>query len=174
VREAAVISAGSLATFGYGLLRYGAGPQAGSVAFTSLVTGQLLHALSCRSETHTIFDRRHLEPNPYLAGALGASLGLQALTLVVPGLRSFLGMTPLSLLDLLVSGSGAVLPLIINETMKRPLLSGDNSSPEAGGDRACPRGRIGSSAASCLVCEGCAAPAGITSQGVPTGSEVSG
>jgi Ca2+-transporting ATPase len=66
----------------------------------------------------SIFDRQELPPNPYLKWALGGSFALQALTLVVPGLRSLLGITPIGLLDGLVIGGSAVLPFIVNESTK--------------------------------------------------------
>ncbi len=117
--EASTISAGTLAAYGYGVLRYGQGPQASSMAFTNFVTAGLLHAISHRSETHSIFDADRLEPNNYLTIALTASLGVQSLTLFVPGLRSFLGMSPLGPIDLAVSIGTAVAPLLINEATKK-------------------------------------------------------
>ena len=132
--EASTISAGTLAAYGYGVLRYGQGPQASSMAFTNFVTSGLLHAISHRSETHSIFDAERLEPNNYLTIALTASLGVQSLTLFVPGLRSFLGMTPLNPFDLLVSVGTAVAPLLINEATKKisappPVLNGNTTAP---------------------------------------------
>jgi Ca2+-transporting ATPase len=38
--------------------------------------------------------------------------------MVVPGLRNFLGVTPLSLVDAAVIGASAVLPFIGNEAIK--------------------------------------------------------
>jgi Ca2+-transporting ATPase len=116
--EASTLSAGTLAAYGYGVMRYGQGPQASSMAFTNFVTAGLLHAISHRSETHSIFDPERLEPNKYLTIALTGSLGLQSLTLFVPGLRSFLGMGPLNVLDLAVSIGTAVAPLLVNEATK--------------------------------------------------------
>jgi Ca2+-transporting ATPase len=132
--EASTISAGTLAAYGYGVLRYGQGPQASSMAFTNFVTAGLLHAISHRSETHSIFDADRLERNNYLTIALTASLGVQSLTLFVPGLRSFLGMTPLNPFDLLVSVGTAVAPLLINEATKKiaappPVLNGSTTAP---------------------------------------------
>lgn len=46
--EAALLYAGSFGAYGYGMMRYGRGAQAGSMAFLSLTMGQLIHALSCR------------------------------------------------------------------------------------------------------------------------------
>ncbi len=123
--EAAVLSAGALGAYGYGILRYGYGPKAGTMAFTSLTLGQLLHALSCRSETHSLLDplqapqKPPLQPNPYLYLAIGGSIALQGLTLMIPGLRRLLGITPISVLDGLVAGGSALIPLAVNELTKK-------------------------------------------------------
>ena len=116
--ESSIITTSSLAAYGYGLLRYGAGARAGSLAFQSLTFAQLLHAFSCRSDHRSIFNRQHLPPNPALNWAVGGSLALQVLTLIVPGLRNFLGVTPLSLIDAAVLGTSAMLPFLVNETRK--------------------------------------------------------
>jgi Ca2+-transporting ATPase len=117
--EAGIISAGALAAYGYGVLRYGIGPKAGSVAFHGLTIGQLLHAICCRTERHSIFDKEKPPPNRYLDLALGSSLAMQVLTMIIPGLRRFLGLTPLGILDATVVGVSALLPLLINETTKK-------------------------------------------------------
>jgi Ca2+-transporting ATPase len=116
--ESSIITGGSMAAYGYGLFRYGAGARAGSLAFQSLTIGQLLHAFSCRSRHKSIFDRQQLPPNPSLSWAVGGSLVLQILTMIVPGLRNFLGVTPLSLLDAAVIGASSVLPFVANEARK--------------------------------------------------------
>jgi Ca2+-transporting ATPase len=132
--EASTISAGTLAAYGYGVLRYGQGPQASTMAFTNFVTAGLLHAISHRSETHSIFDAERLAPNKYLTIALTSSLAVQSLTLVVPGLRSFLGMGPLSPLDMVVTVGSAIAPLLINEATKKVavpslVLNGSTTAP---------------------------------------------
>ncbi len=135
--EGAVISAGSLAAYGYGIMRYGIGPQAGTLAFSSLTTGQLLHSLSCRSEEHSLFSREKLPPNKYLNVALAGSFAVQILAMTVPGIRSLLGVTPLGVFDGLVVGAAALLPLFVNEITKtvpmaeRQLLANKNSGIEA-------------------------------------------
>ena len=116
--ESAVISAGALGVYGYGLAKYGAGPSASGLCFTALTIGELLHALSCRSETHSLFQRTSLPPNPYLTYALGGSMGLQMLTLIVPGLRGFLGLSPMTALDSVVVACGELGTLLINELRK--------------------------------------------------------
>ncbi len=118
LRESAVLSAGSLGAYGFGIARYGQGPQAGTMAFLSLTMGQLLHALTCRSQTRTIFEGRKGPPNQYLTTALIGTFALQAIALVVPGLRGLLGIARIGAMDSLVVAGGAVLPLFANEAIK--------------------------------------------------------
>jgi Ca2+-transporting ATPase len=118
VYESAVISGGALTAYGYGLMRYGVGARAAGLAFHSLTIAQLLHAVSCRSKTRTIFDREKLPPNRYLSAALVGSLALQVLSPFTPGLKSLLGLTPPTLLDAAIIGGSALIPLFINETTK--------------------------------------------------------
>jgi len=117
--ESAMISATTLGAYGYGIARYGRGARAGTMAFMTLTTGQLLHAISCRSEKLSIFDKERLPSNRYLNAALGGSLALQALTIAVPGLRGLLGTTTINLTDAMVIGGSALLPLVANEATKR-------------------------------------------------------
>ncbi len=124
--EAGVLTTGALAAYSYGLRRYGAGPQAATLAFHSLVTAQLLHALSCRSDHLGWFSGERLPPNPYLTWAVGGSLALQVLTMFVPGVRSLLGLAPVGLLDLLVVGAAGLVPLLVNEATK-PETPGETS-----------------------------------------------
>ena len=113
-----MLSAGALGAYGYGIMRYGMGARASTMAFMSLTSGQLLHAISCRSEQHSIFDKDRLPPNKYLNAAIAGSLSLQVLSMAVPGLRSLLGITPISLIDGLVIGGSAAIPLLVNESTK--------------------------------------------------------
>jgi P-type Ca2+ transporter type 2C len=119
--ESAVLSMGALEAYGYGLLRYGMGPHANTLTFMSLTMGQLLHAISCRSTTHSLFDTEPLPVNPTLTLAVGGSLVLHLLAILVPGLRGLLGLTPLTMLDSLVVGQSALLPLMVNELTKKHL-----------------------------------------------------
>ncbi|MGF1589214.1 MAG: cation-translocating P-type ATPase [Pleurocapsa sp.] len=114
--EAGIISLGTLAAYGYALVNYGIGDRASTIAFMSLVAGQLLHALSCRSSQP--FWQVKLQPNHYLTLALGISLSLQFICLIVPGLGSLLNLTTINWLDVAVVGIAALLPLIINEVTK--------------------------------------------------------
>jgi Ca2+-transporting ATPase len=130
-REAITLTAGTLGAYGYGLARYGAGPQASTLAFTTVVAGQMFHAWSCRSDTHGLFTPRPLPPNPYLKLALGATAGLQALALSAPGLRSLLGTAPLGPLDLGAVLTGACVPFLVNEAAKRPTGAREYKAPPA-------------------------------------------
>lgn len=125
--EATTLSAGALAAYGYGLIRYGAGPQAGTLAFMGLTSAQLLHAVSCRSERHHVFGKERLPPNSYLRIAIGGSLAVQVAAALIPGLRQFLGIGPIGLLDGAVIGGAALLPFIINEATK-PAVSAPNGN----------------------------------------------
>ena len=118
--EAAALTAGSLGAYGYGLMRYGPGPKAGTLAFMSLTLAQLLHAQSCRSETHGLFSAERLPENRWLSGALIGSAALQLSTALLPPLRGLLGTTLIMPADALVVGVAASLPYLGIEAMKRP------------------------------------------------------
>ena len=123
--EAGTLSAGSLAAYGYGIIRYGIGPRAGTLAFTSLTAGQLLHAISCRSEKTGIFSGVERPPNRYLQAALAGSFALQLMAMLLPGTRRLLGLAPLGFLDIGVAGIGAVAPLLVNEATKDKKYGGN-------------------------------------------------
>lgn len=127
--EATAITAGTMASYLYALSRYGAGPRASTQAFTTLSFAQLLHALSCRSDSRSLFVPGALPHNRYLTLALGASLGVQALAAFVPGLRALLGTTALGPVDAAVAAAGALLPLLVNETTKTLTLSHQEEQP---------------------------------------------
>lgn len=118
-REGGIITAGAMGTYLYGFLRHGPGARASSLAFITLVWAQLLHAVSCRSETVAIFDRERIPPNHYLTWALLGSFAFQSSTLAVPKLRRLLGVGAITITDRLIAGAGAVLPLLANEAWKQ-------------------------------------------------------
>ena len=125
-QEGALLSAATLGAYGYGLSRYGMGPRAGTLAFNSLVFGQLLHTLSCRSDHETIFGG-NLPPNRMVNLAVGGSIVVQILTMLLPGLRAILGMTPIGLADMAVVAGTSVLPLLINEATKKKAAAAKRS-----------------------------------------------
>lgn len=118
VREGATLAAGALGAYGYGVARHGAGARAGTIAFDTLVLGQMLHALFCRSDRHRTFFDPALPHNRQLTLAIVSSLALQAGAHLVPGLRRLLGIAPLGLADMAAIGAGALLPLLLNELSK--------------------------------------------------------
>lgn len=117
-REGVVLTAGALAAYGWGRARYGAGPHANTLAFTALTSAQLLHAISARSEYHSIFDREHLPKNVWIPLTLGGSLGAQILVELIPGARKILGTTRVSALDWMVAAGVALGTLLVNEGIK--------------------------------------------------------
>ncbi|MCS6842736.1 MAG: HAD-IC family P-type ATPase [Caldilineales bacterium] len=116
--EGALLTASSLGAYAYGLARYGAGPQANSLAFVALTTAQLLHAITCRSECNCIFSGRPYPRNPYLPLAIGASMALQGIAVLLPGLRGILGTGRLGLADWALSLALGAVPFVVNETRK--------------------------------------------------------
>jgi Ca2+-transporting ATPase len=79
-----------------------------------------MHALICRKEEHHDGIVRAAKPNPYLSWAVGGSLGFQALTLSVPPLRRFLGLSALGVADLAVVTAGALVPMVVNRLANAP------------------------------------------------------
>jgi Ca2+-transporting ATPase len=109
--EAGVIAAGAFGAGLYAALRYGcASPQARTVTFGSLVTAQLLHALNYRSN-HNEGERTG---RPIVPAVIGASLAAQAAAMLLPGLRSVLGVATVDILDIVAMIAGGVLPFFIN------------------------------------------------------------
>lgn len=66
--------------------------------------GVFLHAFLYRSTT---------APTRLLGGAVGGSLALQALGMILPPLRRLLGLTPLTLGGWALAGGAAAAPLIV-------------------------------------------------------------
>jgi Ca2+-transporting ATPase len=119
LREGALLAAGPLAAGLYGAARYGAGsPQSRTLAFGSLVTAQLLHAITCRSTQQGIFGPGEIQPNPYLTKTLMLSGASQAAALLIPGLRQLMGITRLDPASILIGAAAGVAPFLIRELEK--------------------------------------------------------
>jgi Ca2+-transporting ATPase len=116
--EGTLITASTLAAYGWGLLRYRLGPYAGSMAFTTLTAAQLLHSFNCRSGKYSIWDSQGLAANPYMPLAVGGGLTLQLMATYLPGLRTLLGTVPLGALDLAVTAVAAGVPFLASEVLK--------------------------------------------------------
>ena len=121
-RDAAILAASTLGAYGLAAWRHGIGAQASTVAFATLTTSQLLHALACRSETRS--GLADLGQNPLMVGALGGTLALQVASVTVPVLRGLLGTTPLGLADWTVVAAGSTAPLAMRELVKAATAGG--------------------------------------------------
>ena len=86
--------------------------------FGSLVTAQMLHAITCRSATGSVFGSERLPPNPVLSRILFGSAVAQSAALLVPGIRNLLGVGPIGAADALVTLAGGVMPFALAETLK--------------------------------------------------------
>jgi Ca2+-transporting ATPase len=117
--DGGMITAATLVAYLYGLGRYGPGPRAKTMAFMTMTSAQLLHALTARSEAPLkLFGRSHLRSNPWLTRTVLLSLAAQAATLFPP-LRGLLRTAPLSLIDLGVVLAAGTTPALAREAMKR-------------------------------------------------------
>ncbi len=110
-RDAALIAGSTLLAQSAGRARWGAGP-AGTMAFTTLTTAQLLQALRCRARPGAVPDGRSVLL-PVTAGSLLA----QAATLALPPLRRLLGLTPLPPLAWAIAVGSAALPILVSELL---------------------------------------------------------
>ena len=119
LRQSLVVSAGTLSVYGYSMMRYGPGANASTNSFMTLTLAQLLHAISCRSETTTVMDDLNgRKTNPALNSAIGVSLGLQVLAATFPPLRTLLRLSPITPVDWLAILAGSAVPFVINEAGK--------------------------------------------------------
>ncbi len=123
--DAAAITAATLASFAFGLARYGPGPRARTLAFTTLTSSQLVYALAMRS--HRPLAAGGLPANPALRRAIALSLAAQAGTLVFPPLRAVLRTAPLGIADLVVAAATSVFPLAFRESIKMISHDGQRS-----------------------------------------------
>jgi Ca2+-transporting ATPase len=117
--DGGLMTAASFAAFLYGLSRYGASPQARTIAFMTLTGSQLAYALTARSDSR-ITDPQ-LRANRLLTGVALGSLSLQAGTVLLPPLRGILRTAPLSPVDWAVVAGTAALPALIREMTKPPV-----------------------------------------------------
>lgn len=121
--EGAMLTAGAMSVYAYGIRRHGLSPQAQTVSFVSLATAQLLHAFSTRSEKHNIFDTNPSPKNPFIPLSVGGGIALTVLMQVVPAARRVFGSTPMPAIDWAIASLGAVGPLLANEMVKAARFS---------------------------------------------------
>lgn len=129
VGESAAIATGSLVAYGLGMLRHGVGPIAQSMAFWSLITGQLMHVPLARAGSHPATRYGRSVSRSFVLG-LGASVLLQAAVLVFPPIRALLGVSTLGLADGLITLAAAASPIAAIE-LQRLVSNGALPAPEA-------------------------------------------
>jgi len=118
--DGGMITAATLAAYLYGIARYGPGPRARTLAFMTMTSGQLLYALSARSDSPlTIVGNSRLHSNPWLVRTVVLSLAAQAGTVLFPPLRALLRTTPIGLADAGVILTAAATPVLAREALKR-------------------------------------------------------
>jgi Ca2+-transporting ATPase len=116
--ESALLTASALACYALGARRYGLGPRARTMAFLNLTTAQLLATVSARSLTHGFLEESWLPRATLVPFAVGAGLGLEILSIGVPGLRRLLGTAPLTTGDLAMTGGLALASFTAIESAK--------------------------------------------------------
>jgi P-type Ca2+ transporter type 2C len=115
--DATVMAGAGMASYVYGLGRYGANGGAGTMAFQTLTGAQLLHAFSSRSEAHSALDWGR-PSNPWLGLSVLTGFGVQLLSTVVPPLRRVLGTVPLRAGDIALSWGLAGGSFVLGEIVK--------------------------------------------------------
>jgi Ca2+-transporting ATPase len=117
--DGGMIAVAALASYLYGLGRYGPGPKAKTMAFMTLTSAQLMYALSARSEAPlSILGRSRLRSNPWLMRTVAFSL-LAQLATPFPPLRSLLRTAAIGPLDLALALGLATTPTVAREALKR-------------------------------------------------------
>ena len=122
----ATISTGSIAAYIYGN-RTGGGQRSSTLAFLTLTITQLLHTLSARSDTHSIFDKKQLATNKYIPMAMGGGLALTLLTQFTP-MRTLLGSVPIAARDWAIVAGCSVFPFLAIEAQKVLARGGEPES----------------------------------------------
>jgi Ca2+-transporting ATPase len=114
--ESSLLATSALAAHLYGVARYG--PQGGGIGFLSLISAQILHSITCRSDSRILLTDHGLAPNRQLFYSTTGLIALQAIATVVPPLRSLLGLTIPGPLDLAVVAAATGLPFLVSQATK--------------------------------------------------------
>ncbi len=112
--QSGIMTASAVAAYAAGLSRYGPGPRAGTLAFLTLTSAQLLHGWSARAETRGA----SLPPNPAMNYGLLAGFGLLVASQLFPGLSSLLGTARIGAFDALICAGAALASYLANEAAK--------------------------------------------------------
>jgi Ca2+-transporting ATPase len=114
--DASMLAATTLGVHALALGRYGAGPRATSLAFSTLASAQLLHALTYRVRG------RHgpaTTGRGVLPAVVAGTLGAQLAAMTLPPLRTLLGLTPLSASDWVMVTGASALPFVLKELRRQ-------------------------------------------------------
>jgi Ca2+-transporting ATPase len=114
--DGALLTTAALASQAIGLARYGPGPQAATLGFSTLTSGQLLQTFRYRAAAGV---NGGSAPRSQVGTVVLASLGAQLAAMLVPPLRRVLGVTALAPADWLVVAAGALAPAVLHETRRR-------------------------------------------------------
>jgi Ca2+-transporting ATPase len=114
--DGGLLTAAALGAQAIGLARHGVGPQATTLAFSTLTTAQLVHALRYRAAGN---DNGRGAPSSRVPHVVAASVAAQLAAMVVPPLRRLLGLTALGPADWLLVAGGALAPAAIHEARRR-------------------------------------------------------
>jgi P-type Ca2+ transporter type 2C len=128
LREGTVM--GGAALTGYFLAGGASNPvRAGTLAFHGLTFAQLLHALSCRSETHGFAAEIGRPPSAKLYATLAGSAAVQVAAQMFPLTRRFLRLAPLGVGDVLAIAGIAVGSTLANDLLGRVLRDFERPLP---------------------------------------------
>lgn len=114
--QGVVLSIISLFVFYYGVTKFGL-TEGRTMVFAVLGLSQLTHVLNVRSERESVFNK-YLFTNKYLWGAIGISMFLQLIVILVPGLRSFFNVAALDLREWWIIVGASLTPLLVVEITK--------------------------------------------------------
>jgi Ca2+-transporting ATPase len=119
--DAGLLAATTLGVHALAMARYGAGPRATTLAFSTLTSAQLLHALTYRSRAPREAPAAGRSVLPVV---VGGTLALQLAAMALPPLRRVLGLTPLALADWAVVAGATALPFVLKEIRRQGEVNG--------------------------------------------------
>jgi Ca2+-transporting ATPase len=106
----------AMGSYLYGLGRYGP-TGAGTMAFLTLTSAQLLHVFRSHADTHALYKRGRTT-NPWIGLSVVGGFLVQGLAGAVPPLRRLLGTTPVTVGDAVLSWGLAALSFVARETVR--------------------------------------------------------
>jgi Ca2+-transporting ATPase len=110
--DAAAIMGAMLTTYLWALRRYGAGPRASAITFTTATMSEALYVLACRGHGRK-WHRGDMQQQAVVWGGIGATVGLHLAINHWGPLRRLLQGSPLGLLDYAVVTAAALAPTLL-------------------------------------------------------------